>query len=123
MHRAEELFGSLPPLGLADAAQAQRQLDVSLHGEPREEGRFLEHQGDPAPGVDSPGGGLVEAGDEVEERALAAARRADEADELAGADLEGHAVEGVDGGLAVTEDLGGAFDADRVAAVAAAPTA
>ena len=41
------------------------------------------------------GRGRVEAGDQVEERALAAARGADEAEQLAGLDLEGDAVQGV----------------------------
>ena len=62
------------------------ELDVAGDGEPREQRRLLEHQGGAArrrrrvPGV-----GLVEPGDEVEQGALAAARGADEADELAGA--------------------------------------
>ena len=34
----------LPALGLADAGQPHRQLDVGLHGEPREQRRLLEHQ-------------------------------------------------------------------------------
>ena len=96
----------------ADAPQPQRQLDVGAHGEPREQRRLLEHEGDAAPGVDGAGRRLVEPGDEVEQRALAAARRADEADELAGLDLEVDAVEGGHGAVAVPVDLRHAVEAD-----------
>ena len=42
------------------------------------------------------GGGAVESGDQVQQRALPAAGRADQAEELARRDVEGEAVEGDD---------------------------
>ena len=72
-----------PALGLGHAGQAHRQLDVGGDRQPREQRRLLEHQRRPAGDVDRPRRRRVEPGDEVEDRRLAAARRADEADELA----------------------------------------
>ena len=39
LHQAEQLGGPLAALGLADAAEAQGQLDVAAHGQPGEERR------------------------------------------------------------------------------------
>ena len=82
------------PLVAGDAGELQRELDVAAHREPREQRGLLEHQpGAVGPHVDLARRRLVEAGDEVEQRALAAARRAEQADELARRDVEGHAFE------------------------------
>ena len=62
---------------------SQRELDVARDREPREQRRLLEHQRGAPADVDGAGRRLVEAGDEVEQRALAAARRAEQAHELA----------------------------------------
>src|SRR5690349_1601051 len=78
----EQLLGALPALGAGDAGQAQRQFHVAGDGQPREQGRLLEHQGDvPAADVQAAAADLVEAGDEREQRALAAAGRTQQADE------------------------------------------
>ena len=50
-------------------------------------------------------GGLVHAGDQVEQRAFAGARRTHEGDEFARRDRELHAVKGQDGGLPAVEFL------------------
>ena len=76
------------------ARELQRELDVAPHGQPREERGLLEHEaGALGADVDAAGRRLVETGDEVEQRALAAARRAEQADELALRDVERHALE------------------------------
>ena len=85
----QELLGLPGPLALRGTpAQLEGELDVAADREPREQRRLLEHQGDPAAAVDGARRRGVEAGDEVEQRALAAARGADEAHELAGVHLE-----------------------------------
>ena len=58
----------------------------------------------------------VEAGDDVEERALAATRRPDEADEAAGLDRQVETVERDDGVVAAAVDLGDA--SSRIAGAA-----
>ena len=63
------------------------------------------------------GARLVEAGHEVEQGGLAAARRSDQADELACPDLERHPVEGEDGVVPVAEALGDGVQADPRVAV------
>ena len=85
VHQVQQVGGAAPPLGLGHPARAQRQLHVPGRGQPREQGRLLEHERDPlAAGGDLAGGGGVEPGHQVQQRALAAAGRADQADELAG---------------------------------------
>ena len=90
---------------LRHAGEAHRQLDVGLHGEPREQRRLLEHERRRAVDVDAAGGRLVEAGDEVEDRRLAAAGGPDEADELAGVDVEVDAGQRGHGALPEPNDL------------------
>ena len=89
VHGLEQLRRPLPALGLAARRPAHRQLDVRLR--PSATGTA------PPPGTSAPvapctstvpARRLVEAGDEVEDRRLAAAGRADEAHELARRDLE-----------------------------------
>jgi hypothetical protein len=72
-----------PPLALADALQAQRELDVLRGGEPGQQRRLLEHQRRPRPGTSTVPSSARRAGDEVEQRRLAAAGGAEQADELA----------------------------------------
>ena len=84
VHHLEQLRGARPALGARHACELQRDLDVAAHGEPREQRGFLEHQaGALGVHVDRARRRLVEAGDEIEQRALAAARRAEQAHELA----------------------------------------
>ena len=73
--------------------------------------------------LDRAGGRLVEAGDEVEHRRLAAARGADQADELARADVEVDVVERRDGAAAGAEDLGDAASSPVDAGRRSWPTA
>jgi len=93
-HQPEQLVD----LRVAPAArclrEAERQLDVLGGGQPREEGRLLEEQAGAAADPDLAARQLVQAADQVEQRGLAAARRPDEADELARAYLERDALEG-----------------------------
>ena len=84
--------------GLCDRApgEAQGQGDVGAGGEPGREGRSLEHHADLAgSGVttDLAGGGRLETGEQAQRRGLAAAGRADEGGDFAGADLEGQGAE------------------------------
>jgi hypothetical protein len=90
----DQLQCALPAFGTSDAAQAQRELDVALCGQPREERGVLEQQRRfPGSDVDSSSRRLVEAGDQLQQCALAAARSPDEADELVTLDVQRHAVE------------------------------
>ena len=64
--------------------------------------------------------GLVEPGEQVHQRGLAGARRAHDRRELAGGELEGHAAEGVHGGLALAVDatqVGAGDDGESLASV------
>ena len=81
-------------------------LDVLAHGQPREQRRLLEHEGGLAAEDDLAGRRLVEAGHQVEQGGLAATRRSDQADELAGLDLERDPIEGEDGVVPAPEALG-----------------
>ena len=76
------------------AARDEAGLHVAPHGEPREKIRVLENEAALAlgpvigsvPTHSSPELGRVEAGDQPQQRGFAAAARADERDQLAGAD-------------------------------------
>ncbi len=102
----EELDRALA-VGVADAAgEHRRQEDVVERRLPVEEGRPLEHHADlgaAARRPRSPNAVSVpdvlrdEAGDEAQERRLAAAGRADQGDELAAADGEARVLERDDG--------------------------
>ena len=97
----EQLPGPLAALGAGHAAQPERELDVAAGGQPRQQGRVLEHQRHPPVGGAAIAGvGGVEPGDDVEQGALAAAGRADHGDELAVRDVEVHVGEGAHGALA-----------------------
>ena len=94
---------------LARAAQLQPEAEVAAHGQVRVERVALEHHRDVAlarvqprdvavADVDRARGDLDDPGEHLQQRRLAAARRADEHHELAVADLE---VDVVDGARAV----------------------
>ena len=103
----QQRLGPLPPLTAADAGELQGQLHVAARREPRQQRGLLEHERRPRRAqVDLAGGRFLQPGDEVEQRRLAAARRAEQADELAGAHGEldvaqrGHGVRAGAEGLA-----------------------
>jgi hypothetical protein len=108
----QQLAHALAPLRLRDALELERELDVALGGEPREQRRLLEHERGAPVDLEGSGGGPVEAGDEVQQRALAAPRRAQQAHELAGADVQRHAVERGDRVTGVAVDLAGVAQDD-----------
>ena len=62
---------------------------------------------------DAAGGQGVEPGDGVEQRRLARARRTHDGGEAAGGEVDAHAVEGTDGGVALAVDLDGVDGAGR----------
>ena len=109
----EDARGVVDPaadLGLGDAAVAQRERHVLEHRHVRVERVVLEHHGDvailgielvddPAVDRDLAGSDVLEAGDHAQQRALAAARGADEDDELVVGDVEVHAMH--DGDVAI----------------------
>ncbi len=83
----------------------QRQVDIAEHRRPRHQRRFLEHEADIALGlaaavelargpVDLATAGLPEAGDDAERRRLAAARWAEQRQELPSLHVERHVLEG-----------------------------
>src|SRR5262249_30774110 len=97
------------PLVGGDAAQLQRQEDVRGHRRPGHQRRVLEHEADVAPRApvavrpfDAPAGDLAEPGDQAQHGALAASGGAEQAEELALADVE---VEVPEGDNAVGVDL------------------
>jgi len=101
------MFGPLHrsvALGLGHLAHLEREGDVAGDVHVRVERIALEHHRDvailarqvrdvAATDVDAAGGGCVQAGDHVQQRRLAAARRADQDHELAGRDFEVDVVE------------------------------
>jgi len=113
MHRFQQFRGAGAAGLPGDAARPQRELHVLGRGQPREQGRLLEHERDlPAGGVDRARGRLVQPRHQGQQRALAAPGRADEADELAERHLQRHPVERVHRVPAVAEDLGHPADPD-----------
>ena len=97
---------SRSPLGLAAHLEAER--DVVEHGQVREQAVRLEHHAHVALVGGHPGEvlaadrrrvpdvGLVEAGQDAQRGGLAAARRAEQRDQLAGFDVQGEPVERLD---------------------------
>src|SRR5205823_350190 len=74
VHQIEKPGDFIPPLRPPHAAQPQGQVDIALDGEPREQRRLLEHHADAAAGdLDGASTRLIEAGDEIQQRRLAAA--------------------------------------------------
>ena len=91
-------------LARAHTQLLQPELDVRLHGSPREQRELLEdHRGRRLPRPeraleeDVARARPEEPRDDVEERGLAAARRAEERDELLGVHCEAHVAEGLHG--------------------------
>ena len=87
---------------------------LPAHRQPGEQGGLLEHQPGAPDDLDGAGGRLVQPGEEVEQRALAAAGRADEAQELAASHREVDAVECLDPLAARAEVLGDVAHPHRV---------
>ncbi len=101
----QQLLAALLPLGRRDLADAQSELDVLGDGHVPEDRVVLEDEADvPRLGrqvrhvllaeTDDPLVRQDQAGDHPEDRALAAARRAEQHEKLAVLDLERHAVDG-----------------------------
>src|SRR5690606_14169113 len=128
-----DLLQAAVHLGELDLVEHQRQQDVLAHRERVEQVELLEHEaelaaaeerqlgGAHAGGVDAadahaPGGGRVDGGQQVEERALTAARGAHDAQELARRDAQ---VEGVERG--VRGAAGGAVDLGEAAGLEHGP--
>ncbi len=97
--RFEHLGDALVGIGLGHAGDLEAEGDVLRHGQVGEQRIGLEHHADVAlvglqprdvlaADDDGAGGRLLEAGDHAQHGGLAAAGRAEEGDELAGADIE-----------------------------------
>jgi hypothetical protein len=106
----------------ARALEPQRQIHVAPGGGPRHQGRLLEHEADVAaraqhvlaagPPDDPSGARRAEPGDQAQRRALAAARRPEQAQELVLADAEVEALQRDD---AIRERLADALEPDQLA--------
>ena len=119
----EQLERLRAPLRLADPVQAERQLDVALHRAPLEQPRRLE--GDAVVLVQARAARrlavdqhralarLDEVGDDPQQRRLAAARRADQRDELARRDGQVDVGHGLHRARALAEALADALERDR----------
>ena len=110
-------------LALRHVVEHERHADVLLGGEEGQEIEGLQHVADAAAAElggflaahlgdvvafdqDGAAGRRREAGDQVQDGALAGAARAHERPEVAAFDREGEVVDGLDGGVAGAEDLG-----------------
>ena len=112
LDQLEELGDTLTPLPGGDPSKLERQLHVALDGQPREQGRLLEHEGWIARAMDGPGGRRVEARDQVEQRGLAAAGGPEDRHELAFTDGQRDVLECGDGPAARREHLRDGVDLD-----------
>jgi hypothetical protein len=113
VHYLEQLRGPLLALRPARADGPQGKLHVARGGQPGEQRRLLEHERHPRAGHRHlPGRRLLQAGDQGEQRGLAAARGADQAGEFPWCDLERDLVERTDGRPAAPEYLGHARKPD-----------
>ena len=119
---ARDLVDPRGDVALGRLAQLQAEAEVPAHRQMRVERVVLEDHRDvalarvepgdvPAADVDRAGRRLLDPGDQLEQRRLAAARRADEHHELALVDIERHVV---DGARPVPVRLGHAGDANSV---------
>ena len=115
LHQLEQLIGpGAAPFAFLHAPQLERELDVAPSREPGKQCALLEHQRDLAVGdVDDASRRLVEAGDDVEQGGLAAARGPDETGELARSNVERETLERVHGLGAAAEDATQPGDVDR----------
>ncbi len=115
---AEQGKGPLAAFGLVVTAQRQRELDIPRDGAPGQEAGRLEHHGEvgarlglPAHDGDAALFGRDQAVDDAEQSGLAAAGRADQRQELAGAKVERHVLQRAD--LAVAEQLADVAEGDQ----------
>ena len=119
VHELEQLVDPRLDLGLGALADLEAEGHVAVHGEVLERGVVLEHEADvallrrqvggvDALDLDAPGVGLLEAGDDAQQRRLAATAGAEQRGELAGGDADGDVVEGDE----VAEALADARDLD-----------
>src|SRR5215472_8044861 len=93
-HRLQEFSDLLLALRFRHSPGTQSEFDVAPGRQPREQCRFLEHEPDPtACRADASRGWLIKLCHQVQQRALAAPRGADDADELAIAHCEGDFVQ------------------------------
>jgi hypothetical protein len=99
--RRKRLHGAVAPAVL-DAQELEREAEILQHRVPGQQRAFLEHEGNVigsraidrlAGDGDRTRGRLQQAADDAEQRALAAARGAEQADEFALADFQRHVVE------------------------------
>src|SRR5580700_487135 len=105
-HHREEPVDGLVPLVRLHLAEAHREFHIAADREPREQRRLLEHDRRTTVGdLDRSRGDLVQTGDEREEGGLATSRGAEDAYELAFAQLQRDAVERRRRTLAVAEHL------------------
>ena len=119
-HELAEAPGLGPPLGPRDTPEPQREGDVVLDGEPRQQVGLLEDHGLMAEGVaigsrsvpelaaaegHVAGRGRGETRQHPQEGGLAAPRRSDESDDLAGRELEIERPDGVDLPVSCPEPL------------------
>ena len=119
-HEPDEPVGDLLDLLARQLPLAGAETDVLSHRHPREQRIVLEYHAAVAAGAghrlalhcDLAGGRLLETGDDAQQGRLAAARGADQADELAVADRQVDAGKGVDVAIADLEALGDAADRD-----------
>ncbi len=75
------------------ACQTHGEFHVGSDGQPREQGRLLEHHRDASAHLDPPRRRCVQAGDQVQDGGLPAPRRTDETDELTGVDRQVDTIE------------------------------
>src|SRR5262245_24754413 len=113
MNQLEQLVDLGTPIMFRNAAHFERQVDVLSCRQPREQRGFLEHEGDFASAhVDGAFGRSVEAGDQVEQGALAAAAGADDAEKLPLYNVEVDCTKGRRGFCPATKRLAHTADPD-----------
>ncbi|MCY1366601.1 hypothetical protein D9M69_535050 [compost metagenome] len=124
LQHARHLVDALVAIGLGHLAHLQREADVVGHRHGRVERVALEHHGDVALGgrhtdhvlardVQLAFGRLFEPGNDVEQGGLAAARGADQDQELARLDVNVDALEHLDRLVALAKRLADALDVQR----------
>src|SRR5829696_8575260 len=105
-HSLEQLFCSRATVRARHPMKFQGQLDVATRGEPRQQCGLLKHKGDLPADLDGARSGLLEPCHQVQQRALAAPRRANNSDELARRDVEVDLVQCDGACLVLAKDLG-----------------
>src|SRR5260370_18894807 len=112
MDTAQQVGGNPGSCRVAHPTELERQLDVARGGEPGQKGSLLEDERQVTVDVGPAARWLLESGEEVEQRALAGARGADHANELASLDLEAHTLQGDQETIAVLVGHGQSLDAE-----------